>query len=208
MSSLHTALAAVEIALMGFLGLMLILVTVLFVRKLKALRTWTNAQNREALGPALTQFAHTHKALIPEALEKRLSIELSGQRRQIEQSVAWIGTIGANAPFVGLAGTVLGILAAFQAMATQTEAGSAALMASISRSLIATAAGLFVAIPAVIFYNVLRQKIRRALEEGQEVIALLVAERLQHSAEAWQQAEAERFAWQKQTLERSSEREF
>lgn len=123
--------------------------------------------------------------LVPDALEQVLSAELSLRKRQMEKWVPWVGTIGANAPFVGLTGTVLGILGAFQAMAVQEGSGGAQLMEAISRSLVATAAGLLVAIPAVICYNLLRQKSHSVCEEALELKRLLVARSLQSAAQAW-----------------------
>lgn len=123
--------------------------------------------------------------LVPDALDQVLSAELSLRKRQMEKWVPWVGTIGANAPFVGLTGTVLGILGAFQAMAVQEGSGGAQLMEAISRSLVATAAGLLVAIPAVICYNLLRQKSHSVCEEAMELKRLLIARSMQSAAQAW-----------------------
>lgn len=78
------------------------------------------------------------KALQMDLLEKRLYL---------------LGTIGATAPFVGLFGTVLGILKAFADIAATGDAGIAVVGAGVSEALIATAVGLFAAIPATIAYN-------------------------------------------------------
>jgi hypothetical protein len=196
MQSLQQILSAVEYTIMGGLALLFGFVVLLTIFKMRSLKIWLHSE--QSISHSLIQKAQAHPHLVPEALEKVLQVHLSHERRQIEKSVAWIGTIGANAPFVGLAGTVLGILAAFQAMATQSGAGSAELMAAISRSLIATAMGLGVAIPAVICYNTLRQSIHKGVEEAQDQIQLLVAQALQSGAEAWQKSEQERHHWHKE----------
>ena len=72
---------------------------------------------------------------------------------KLKRGLAVLATIGATAPFVGLLGTVIGILNAFQAIATQKIAGIGAVAGGISEALVTTAAGLFVAIPAVMAFN-------------------------------------------------------
>jgi len=75
------------------------------------------------------------------------------ERPDLERFLGFLATVGSNAPYVGLLGTVLGIMKAFNDLAQAAEAGQQTVMAGISLALVATAAGLFVAIPAVIFYN-------------------------------------------------------
>jgi biopolymer transport protein ExbB len=92
------------------------------------------------------------------------------QRMKLERRLAYLGTLGNNAPFIGLFGTVIGVVQAFQqlgkqGMTTAASASSAAptqVMASISEALVATAVGLIVAIPAVAMYN-LYQRISRSI---------------------------------------------
>jgi biopolymer transport protein ExbB/biopolymer transport protein TolQ len=71
----------------------------------------------------------------------------------MKQGLGGLATIGAVAPFIGLFGTVTGIIAAFQGIATTGSGGIAAVSAGIAEALIATALGLFVAIPAVMAFN-------------------------------------------------------
>jgi biopolymer transport protein ExbB/biopolymer transport protein TolQ len=72
---------------------------------------------------------------------------------KLKRGLAVLATIGATAPFVGLLGTVIGILNAFQQIATQKTSGIGAVAGGISEALVTTAAGLFVAIPAVMAFN-------------------------------------------------------
>jgi biopolymer transport protein ExbB len=77
----------------------------------------------------------------------------------LKKGVAALATIGATAPFVGLLGTVVGIITAFQGIGAQGSAGLGAVSAGISEALVETALGLVVAIPAVWFYNYLTGRI-------------------------------------------------
>lgn len=119
---------------------------------------------------------NTH--LCPEALEKVLETQESREREILERGAHYLGTVGANAPFVGLTGTVLGILGAFRQMAN-SGGGGVEVMAAISGALIATAAGLFVAIPAVVLYNLLKARIRKTLTALRGIRGLLIARSLQ-----------------------------
>lgn len=82
------------------------------------------------------------------------------EKPELEKYLAVLATIASNAPFIGLLGTVLGIMKAFNDLAQSTDAGQQTVMAGISIALIATAAGLFVAIPAGIFYNYYTRKVK------------------------------------------------
>jgi biopolymer transport protein ExbB/biopolymer transport protein TolQ len=77
----------------------------------------------------------------------------------LKKGVAALATIGATAPFVGLLGTVVGIITAFQGIASQGSGGLGAVSAGIAEALVETALGLVVAIPAVWFYNYLSGRI-------------------------------------------------
>lgn len=117
--------------------------------------------------------------LCPEALEKILETQEARERDLLERGAPFLGTVGANAPFLGLTGTVLGILAAFRRMAESGGSGGVEVMSSIAGALVATAAGLIVAIPAVVFYNLLKARIRRSLDSLKEIGGLLLARSLQ-----------------------------
>lgn len=97
------------------------------------------------------------------------------ERPELERFLNFLATVGSNAPYIGLFGTVLGIMKAFQDLATAPEAGQQTVMAGISIALIATAAGLFVAIPAVIFYNYYQKKVKSILQSLESVKELCLA---------------------------------
>jgi biopolymer transport protein ExbB len=90
--------------------------------------------------------------------------------------------VGANAPFLGLTGTVLGILIAFNKFAEAGGKGSTEVMVAIARALVATALGLIIAIPAVVAFNVLKNRIRTILDGSREVRGLVVARSLNAAA--------------------------
>ena len=117
--------------------------------------------------------------LCADALEKLLETQEARERPLLERGAQFLGTVGANAPFLGLTGTVLGILAAFRRMAEQGGSGGTEVMSAIAGALIATAAGLMVAIPAVVLYNLLKARIRKAMDALREIRALLLARSLQ-----------------------------
>ncbi len=86
------------------------------------------------------------------------------EKPKLEKNLNFLATVGSNAPFVGLLGTVLGIMKAFSDLAANTGAGNEAVMAGIAHALVATAVGLFVAIPAVIAYNYFQKLVRQSLQ--------------------------------------------
>jgi biopolymer transport protein ExbB len=97
------------------------------------------------------------------------------ERPALEKFLGFLATVGSNAPYVGLFGTVLGIMKAFNDLATAPEAGQQTVMAGISMALVATAAGLFVAIPAVIFYNYYSRQVRSIFHSIDSVKELCLA---------------------------------
>jgi len=90
---------------------------------------------------------------------------LQAEINRMEAYVQVLGTIGSTAPFVGLLGTVMGIIKAFQDIAINAGAGPEIVSAGIAEALITTAFGLLVAIPAVMFYNYCVNKIQRLTQE-------------------------------------------
>jgi len=88
-----------------------------------------------------------------ENVERALNRASTSQITELESRVSLLGTVGATAPFVGLFGTVMGILSAFNEIAEKGNASLSTVAAPIGNALVATAAGLFAAIPAVVAYN-------------------------------------------------------
>ena len=94
-----------------------------------------------------------------------LSIALMEHLNSLERNLPVIGTIAVIAPFVGLFGTVLGIIRAFQDIALKGNSTPAVVAAGVSEALITTAAGLFVAVIAVIFFNYFKTRIKAYNQE-------------------------------------------
>lgn len=120
-----------------------------------------------------------NQGLSSQALEKLFEVQESAEKRELEKGLSFLGTVGANAPFLGLTGTVIGILVAFERFAASGGKGSTEVMVAISQALVATAVGLVVAIPAVVFFNILKQKSKGVLEGAREVRGLIVARSMQ-----------------------------
>jgi biopolymer transport protein TolQ len=96
----------------------------------------------------------------PAAVTRALQIASSQQLSDLEQNLNWLATTGAVTPFIGLFGTVWGIMDAFIGLGSAGAASLRAVGPGIAEALIATAAGLFVAVPAVIAYNQFLSKVR------------------------------------------------
>lgn len=99
------------------------------------------------------------------------------ERMRLERNLAYLATLGSNAPFIGLFGTVLGIIKAFHDLAGNQGGGPSVVMAGISEALVATAVGLFVAIPAVVAFNTFTRLVRARMADV-DWMAHLALERL------------------------------
>jgi biopolymer transport protein ExbB len=111
-----------------------------------------------------------------EAMEKVMMGYMIGQRQNLDRGLILLGTLGNNAPFIGLFGTVIGIIIAFKDLAQNPAGGPAVVMAGISEALIATAVGIMVAIPAVIFFNIFQRMVRNQLSRAESVSKLLLSQ--------------------------------
>ncbi|HEX3672928.1 MAG TPA: protein TolQ, partial [Rhizomicrobium sp.] len=111
-----------------------------------ALREWRRAfeggSPREALLPG-----------VKDRIDKAMSVTILRETMGIEKQLGFLATVGATAPFVGLFGTVWGIMNSFSAIAARHDTTLAVVAPGIAEALFATAMGLLAAIPAVIFYN-------------------------------------------------------
>jgi biopolymer transport protein ExbB/TolQ len=94
----------------------------------------------------------------PEAVEQILVKATRVRRKKFEAGLLFLGTLGNNAPFIGLFGTVLGIVTAFRELGNNSMGAMGNVMSGIAEALISTAVGILVALPAVIFYNVFQKK--------------------------------------------------
>ena len=98
--------------------------------------------------------------LLQAHIDREISYYLKEKRQALNKNLYILASLGSNAPFIGLFGTVLGIIRAFAYLGSQS--GSAAVMTGVSQALYATAIGLLVAIPAVTAYNYFSNQIKKA----------------------------------------------
>ncbi|HVO19143.1 MAG TPA: MotA/TolQ/ExbB proton channel family protein [Anaeromyxobacter sp.] len=107
----------------------------------------------------------------PTAVQEAVACAVAGARPAYERGLSFLGTLGNNAPFLGLFGTVVGIIRAFSDLAVGGPRGAAAstVMAGISEALVATAVGIFVAIPAVVGFNAYMRRLRTLTTRGEAI---------------------------------------
>jgi biopolymer transport protein ExbB len=122
----------------------------------------------------------------PDAAAKAMQSAVALERSRLERWLAYLGTLGNNAPFIGLFGTVIGVVGAFEELghgapghgtantaAAAAQVASQAVMVSIADALVATAVGILVALPAVAAFNYFQRRIAGLLS-GTEVLSNLV----------------------------------
>ena len=120
----------------------------------------------------LRALAHREKGA--GAMEQSMEGYLVGERQHLDRGLVVLGTLGNNAPFIGLFGTVIGIIRAFHELSLNPAGGPSVVMSGISEALIATAVGLMVAIPAVIAFNAFGRIVKRHMENAQAVMKMVL----------------------------------
>lgn len=135
------------------------------------------AKDRESLeGRAMSYGLRYSREAGTEGLPEIFNTFALLERPALERSLNFLATIGANAPFVGLLGTVLGIMKAFRDLSLNTSgASNQVVMLGIAEALVSTAVGLVVAIPAVIAYNAFSRQVRGSLQSLESVRELCYA---------------------------------
>lgn len=130
---------------------------------------------------AALEVAHLGTHAVEEAAMSAAKVE----RLRYERFLAFLGTVGNNAPFIGLFGTVLEIISALFEMGTQSggNVGAGAVMAKLSAALAATAIGLLVALPAVASFNYFNRRIK-TLQTGAEALVHVLVAHLKPDASA------------------------
>lgn len=119
----------------------------------------------------------------PHAAEKGMESALALERKALEGRLAYLGTLGNNAPFIGLLGTVIGIILAFDALGQAEAAASAGtgamasqeVMGALAEALVATAVGIAVALPAVALYNYFQRRIASIVSDAEALTSLVAA---------------------------------
>jgi len=108
------------------------------------------------------------------SVEEAMAVATGLQRARLERRLLFLGTVGNNAPFIGLLGTVIGVVGAFEALGSSSMTGGAGaqlaperVMSTIAEALVATAVGLVVAIPAVAIFNYFQGLLSSVLNDAE-----------------------------------------
>jgi biopolymer transport protein TolQ len=121
-----------------------------------AMREWKRSTEREGGDRAARPMPGVQLRV-----EKVMDVTISREVERLERRLTFLATVGSTAPFVGLFGTVWGIMTSFQAIAASKNTSLAVVAPGIAEALFATALGLLAAIPAVIFYNKFNAEVAR-----------------------------------------------
>jgi len=112
-----------------------------------------------------------------ESMSEVMESALRELRIELDQGSAFLGSIGNNAPFLGLLGTVLGVVKAFQELATNSGSAMGSVLSGIAEALIATALGIAVALPAVVAYNTFTKRANETEDNVRSLTSLILAHR-------------------------------
>lgn len=115
-----------------------------------------------------------NRRISKEAMEGSMESLIIGGRSKLDRGLVVLGTLGNNAPFVGLFGTVVGIIKAFHDLSVNPQGGPSVVMTGISEALVATAVGLLVAIPAVVAFNAFSRIVKNQVANAQSISKLLM----------------------------------
>jgi biopolymer transport protein TolQ len=118
-----------------------------------AMREWRRSAAKNLLGTAVMRTS------LQQRVERVMNVTVGREMERVERFMAYLATVGSTAPFVGLFGTVVGILNAFKGIESQKATGLSAVAGGIAEALVTTAFGLLVAVPAVWAYNYFTNKV-------------------------------------------------
>ncbi|BDA77507.1 TolQ transporter [Leptospira kobayashii] len=125
---------------------------------------WKTETSVDSIYSRFVQFALRQLSLGRKGLDESLEGQILSEKLELEKRLPILNTLGNNAPFIGLLGTVLGVIKAFYGLGTLGSSGAEVVMRSISTALLATAAGLAVAIPVVMANNYFSRKAKVILQ--------------------------------------------
>jgi len=133
-------------------------------------------QQFDSLETNVVLFGLRDHAAGPESVEDLLSGAMRRERLRYDKRLSFLATVASNAPFIGLFGTVLGIIRAFKDLSGNMTEASDAVMSGIAEALIATAVGLMVAIPAVVAFNFFKGKVKVVADDAHLLARTLLAQ--------------------------------
>ncbi len=134
-----------------------------------------HVEKMKGVAPAVARIALADAERGPISVEEAAASAMIREKLRLEKNLAYLGTVGNNAPFVGLFGTVIGIINAFNDLSMNATGGASTVMAGISEALVATAVGLLVAIPAVAAFNIFQRRIKALLGDSQALIHAILS---------------------------------
>ena len=151
----------------------------------RALEDSLRTENLEAVRALLAR-THGFEAIVllrtlewfddgAEAMSEVLEVAIREQRLELDQGSTFLGTVGNNAPFIGLLGTVLGVVDAFQELGSTADSAVGTVMNGIAVALIATALGIAVALPAVVAYNLFTKRANGIEDNARALMGLILA---------------------------------
>ena len=132
-------------------------------------------EHLRGVAPGVATEALSQADMGVEAVDEAAASAMVRQKLRLEKNLAFLGTVGNNAPFVGLFGTVIGIIRAFNDLSLNSTGGASTVMAGISEALVATAVGLMVAIPAVAAFNIFQRRIKALLGDADSLVHSLLS---------------------------------
>lgn len=119
-----------------------------------------------------------------DTVEEVAKASMLRERQRYERSLGFLGTVGANGPFIGLLGTVIGVIIAFGELGRNPKGGLEVVGPGISEALVATAVGLVVAIPAVVLFNYFKGLLKGRLGNAEFLTRIVVAQLKQEAPPA------------------------
>ena len=141
------------------------------VEQAKALVKRAKAMEERVLADALSMYSGG-----ADAVEEIAQASMIRERQRYERLLSFLGTVGSNAPFIGLLGTVIGVILAFAELGRNPKGGLEVVGPGISEALVATAVGLLVAIPAVVLFNWFKAQLKKRVNDTTFLCRLVVAQ--------------------------------
>jgi biopolymer transport protein ExbB len=138
-----------------------------------SLKAWAEGNPSFVSGAALSALNAGSNS--SESIDRAVQSYFADQRLQLEKGLNFLATLAANAAFIGLLGTVMGIIQSFGILSSQQGSAMNAVMFGLAEALLTTAIGIFVAVPAAIAYNHFAQRLRNAMLEASSLRDLYVA---------------------------------
>jgi biopolymer transport protein ExbB/TolQ len=118
----------------------------------------------------------------PDAVEELVQASMIKERQRYERSLSFLGTVGSNGPFIGLLGTVIGVILSFGELGRNPKGGLEVVGPGISVALVATAVGLVVAIPSVVSFNWMKGMLKKRIANSDFLARLVVTQLKRRSA--------------------------